>query len=226
MTTTKSQAIATPAVAPLPVGGASKVRTIKAARIPTGSAVAALLALMPEDAPAVKAEKQPKWLEDSSHLLTAGQTAFLHRIGYRGAVAYDNDPQKAQPSYSAASRQDCRITAKLRKAAKPGGTTANAILTAMFVRGDLSTVDCLAIFKDCGVPMNNLGTLGARLAAITGYTVTLQDDGTWQTAGRPQPGFYQKGYSEANSDRAVKMEDALISLGAEALERQYKMEAE
>jgi hypothetical protein len=209
MTTTKTQT----AAAPLPVGTAGPVKTIQPARVPSG-ALAALLDLLPEDAPAGPSVREPKWVGQIADAgLGDGQQAFLTRIGWSGIVAADNGPEDYQPE----ARRDVRLPskAKLRKLAKPGGLIADAMVSAMAQKGPLAVVDCLAIYAGERVKISSIGALINRVARVVGFTVTLQPDGYILPAGTAPEGFYQGN---------PKMEQVLRGLAAESLEKAYHPE--
>lgn len=209
MTAAKTQAVAVP----LPTGTAGPVKTVQPARIPSG-ALAALLDLLPEDAPAGPSVREPKWISQISDAgLSDGQQAFLTRIAWSGVVAADNGPE----DYSPEARRDVRLPsrAKLRKLAKPGGLVADAMIAAMAQKGALAVTDCLAIYNGEKVKISSIGALINRVARVVGFTVTLQPDGCILPAGTAPEGFYQGN---------PKMEQVLRSLAAESLERAYTVE--
>lgn len=204
-------AAATPA-APVAAG---PVRVVTPARAPS-SALAALLAMLPTDAPAAPAARQPKWLEQvQAANLTAGQQAFLSRIGWSGIVAADGEPE----SYSPEARRDVRLpsAAKLRKMKKPGGLISDSIIAAMAQKGSVSVVDALAIYNSESVKISSISGLLNRVGRVLGYSLELHSNGDIVASGVAAPGFYQGG-----GESGIAIEAALRQLGADALERQYK----
>jgi hypothetical protein len=201
------------AAAPLPVGNAGPLKTITPARVPSG-ALAALLAMLPDDAPAGPTVREPKWYAQASQAgLTEGQRAFLSRVGWSGIIAADGEPETYQPE----ARRDVRLpsAAKLRKMAKPGGLVADAMIAALSQKGSLSVVDCLAIYNGEKVKIGSIGALLNRIGRVVGFAVSLQSDGNIKAAGTAPDGFYQGN---------PEVETVLRSLAAESLERAYTVE--